>query len=99
MPVHYKTLSLFKKEDDIDVLKKSKPIKFLGYNEILPDGTVTFIANANQLALGLEKCNRLNRLNTGENYGSIHSKTTSNLIKNNPELNIDELIETLKKKC
>lgn len=97
--VPYKTLSIFKKEDVQDVLKKNKPLEFIGYDEILPDGTVTFLVHVNQLALGLEKTNRLTRLNTGSNTGVIHGKTISYLIKNNPNIDVEQLIMDLQKKC
>lgn len=98
MEITYKTLSVFKKVDTIDVLKKSKPIKFLDYIDIQQDGTVKFRANASY-DLDTMTQNKLNRINTGEEHGLMIGTTVSNLIKNNPNIDINELIRTLQERC
>lgn len=98
LPVTFKTQSMFKKIDTIDVLKKNKPMHFLGFIDIVPNGTVRFSANASS-DLEPMKQRALNRMNGGSDYGAMTCETVSELVKNNPNLDVDALIETLQKKC
>ena len=92
----YKTLSGAKKLETRNLLVTSKPMILIGFSKIEPDGTVEFKATANVDSRNEEE---LNYLNTGDRHGVMIGKATSELIKNNPDINIQELIKTLEKRC
>lgn len=98
LPVTFKTQSMFKKIDTIDVLRKNKPMHFVGFIDVNQNGKVTFSANASS-DLDPMKQRALNRMNAGSDYGTMTCEAESELIKNNPNLDVDALIETLQKKC
>lgn len=92
----YKTLSGSKKIETRNLLVTSKPMILIGFSKIEQDGTVEFKATAN---VDLKNEEELNYLNTGDRHGVMIGKASSELIKNNPDINIQELIKTLEKRC
>ena len=94
----YKSLSAVKKVEARDLLKSSKPFQLIDFYKIEPDGTVHFMATANAM-LPMDNMHRLNRLNTGDDYGAMEGTTVSELIKDNPDINVNELAKTIESRC
>ena len=94
----YKSLSAVKKVEARDLLKSSKPFELINFHKIEPDGTVHFMATANPM-LSMDNMHRLNRLNTGDDYGTMEGTTVSELIKDNPDINVNELAKTIESRC
>lgn len=98
-PIKYKTLSAFKKEDYQDVLKTSNPFELIGFSKFYIDGRVECIVTPNVSRMSIENKNRLNRINTGDDNTPLYPITHSELIKNNPNIDVIELIKTLESRC
>ena len=99
MDVNYKSLSAFKKEGIQDILKSSNPYQLIGFQKIYPDGKVECIATPNMGKMSVENANRLSELNTGDENQPLYPTTYSELIKNNPNIDVVELIKTLESRC
>ena len=98
-PIRYKTLSAIKKEGYQDVLKSNNPYNLVGFDRFYPDGKVQCIVTPNKAKMTIENANRLNRINTGDDYTGLYPTTYSELIKNNPDIDVAELIKTLESRC
>ena len=97
--IKYKSLSAFKKEGLQDIVKTSNPYELIGFQRIYPDGKVECIAVPNVRKMSTESANRLNELNTGDEYTPLYPTTYSELIKNNLSIDVVELIKTLESRC
>lgn len=97
--IKYKSLSAFKKEGLQDIVKTSNPYQLIGFQKIYSDGKVECIATPNMGKMSVENANRLNELNTGDEHTPLYPTTYSELIKNNPNIDIVELIKTLESRC
>lgn len=98
-PIKYKTLSAFRKEGYQDVIKSRNPYELIGFSKIEPDGKVTLIVAPNISKMSTDDGERLNRINTGDDYTPLYPVTYSELIKNNPNIDVVELIKTLESRC
>ena len=97
--IKYKSLSAFKKEGIQDILKSSNPYQLIGFQKIYPDGKVECIATPNMGKMSVENANRLSELNTGDENQPLYPTTYSEKIKNNPNIDVVELIKTLESRC
>lgn len=97
--IKYKSLSAFKKEGIQDIIKTSNPYHLIGFQKIYPDGKVECIATPNDSKMSIENANRLSELNTGDENKPLYPTAYSELIKNNPDIDVVELIKTLESRC
>ena len=97
--IKYKSLSAFKKEGIQDIIKTSNPYHLIGFQKIYPDGKVECIATPNDNKMSIENANRLSELNTGDENKPLYPTAYSELIKNNPDIDVVELIKTLESRC
>lgn len=98
-PLKYKSLSALKKDGYQDIMKSNNPYELIGFSKFYSDGKVECIAMPNMAKMSVEKANKLSYINTGDEDTPLYPITYSELIKNNPKIDVVELIKTLESRC